>query len=241
MVDSSIVVLTGAGWIGTEVLKKDLAPSTCRWCERNAFDDSVRGALRWDNTKAAALASDVMTYGVLPVLTIAGGILAGAADGHLDETPTNALLVVEAVTMASMVNQVVKYSFGRERPFVAALPESEKAKVDHADDNNLSFYSGHTTLAFSLVVSAGTVCHLRGYRAEPYIWGIGLPLALFSAYSRIAADKHYLTDVLIGMIGGSASGFLVPFLHRKTTLKTDSGATVTLAPTGNGLQLVGTF
>lgn len=241
VVDPAIIALSGAFWVGTEVGKKNLAPTTCRWCDRNGVDDAVRSALKWDNTKTASVLSDVTTYGVLPVLTLVGGIVAGAADNRLGETPTNALLVVEAVTLSSMLNQVVKYSVGRERPFVAALGAGEKSSTDHPDDNNLSFYSGHTTLAFSLVVSAGTVAHLRGYRAEPYIWGIGLPLALFSAYSRLAADKHYLTDVLVGMVAGSASGFLVPFLHRRATFVSESGASVTLAPAPNGLSLAGTF
>ncbi|HEY3448337.1 MAG TPA: phosphatase PAP2 family protein [Myxococcales bacterium] len=241
VVDPAIIVLAGAGWIGTELTKENLAPTTCQWCERNSVDDGVRNALRWGNVKAASTTSDLVTYGVLPVLTLAGGIVAGAADGRIGETPTNALLVVEAVALSSMLNQVVKFSVGRERPFVAALPESEKSKTAKPDDNNLSFYSGHTTLAFSLVVSAGTIAQLRGYRAAPYIWGIGLPLAAFAAYSRIAADKHYLSDVLLGAAAGSAAGFLVPFLHRKTTVVMDSGASVTFTPTGNGLAVGGTF
>ena len=64
------------------------------------------------------------------------------------------------------------------------------SKVDPSVDS-VTVDGRPVTLAFSLVVSAGTVAHLRGYRAEPYIWGIGLPLALFSAYSRIAADKSF--------------------------------------------------
>ena len=89
---------------------------------------------------------------------------------------------------------------------------------DRADDN-LSFYSGHTNLAFALVVSAGTIAHIRNYEAEPYIWGFGIPIALFVAYTRIAAQKHYFTDVLIGAVIGSAIGFAIPWLHRNTSSK----------------------
>ena len=42
----------------------------------------------------------------------------------------------------------------------------------------------------------------------------GLSMAAFTGYLRIAADKHYLSDVLTGAIVGSAVGFVVPyFLH----------------------------
>jgi len=240
-VDPALIVLTGAGWIGTEMAKDSLAPQACRWCEANSLDASVTGALGWGSRKTASVVSDSVTYGVMPVLTLAGGIIAGAADGRIGETPVNALLIVEAVTVSSMINQVFKFSFGRERPFVAELPAEEKSELEKAEDNNLSFYSGHTNLAFALAVSAGTVAHLRGYKAEPYIWGIGLPLATFVAYSRIAAKKHYLSDVVIGSLTGAAAGFLVPFLHRKTSPLTASGASLSIAPAVNGLSIGGTF
>lgn len=47
------------------------------------------------------------------------------------------------------------------------------------------------------------------------MWVVGLSLASVAAYSRIAGDLHYATDVLAGVAFGSAVGFGVPyFLHR---------------------------
>ncbi|MBI5544380.1 MAG: phosphatase PAP2 family protein, partial [Deltaproteobacteria bacterium] len=127
-------------------------------------------------------------------------------------------------------------------PFVAALDANAQSTTSQRSDYNLSFYSGHTNLAFSLVVSAGTVAHLRGYRAEPFIWGVGLPLATFVAYSRLGAQKHYLSDVVVGSLTGAAVGFLIPFLHRsQTATLAASGSQLTVAPAPNGLSLAGTF
>ena len=54
-------------------------------------------------------------------------------------------------------------------------------------------------------LSSGTIASLRGYSLAPLVWGSGALIALSTGYLRIAADKHYLSDVLTGLvIGGTA-------------------------------------
>lgn len=79
-------------------------------------------------------------------------------------------------------------------------------------ERNLSFFSGHSSLAFSLAVSSGTVASLRGYRWAPLVWAVGLPVAAFTAYSRVAADAHYLSDVVVGSVMGALVGGGIPLL-----------------------------
>src|SRR6059058_3168029 len=76
----------------------------------------------------------------------------------------------------------------------------------HAAGDNLSFFSGHATLAFALATSAGTVASMRHHRLAPVMWAVGLLLATTGGYLRIAADRHYATDVLTGALVGSAVG-----------------------------------
>ncbi|HSP77464.1 MAG TPA: phosphatase PAP2 family protein, partial [Myxococcaceae bacterium] len=90
--------------------------------------------------------------------------------------------------------------------------EEQKGLTERPSDNNVSFYSGHTSLAFSLVTAAGTVSELRGYRNRWLIWAVGLPAAAATGMLRMAADKHYLTDVLVGAAAGSLFGVGVPLL-----------------------------
>ena len=52
-----------------------------------------------------------------------------------------------------------------------------RPRTEAPEDNNLSFYSGHTNFSFALVVSSGTVATLRGYKGAGLIWAVGLPLA----------------------------------------------------------------
>ena len=199
------------------VFKEDLAPSGCRWCgdDLNPVDLNVRNLLVWDDPGLAVDISNGTGYVAAPVLGF--GLLALAAwrDDATDQIVDDQLIVLEAAIGGALLNQTVKFIAGRERPFVRALPDEQKGLTDSPEDNNLSFFSGHTTFTFSLAVASGTVASLRGYRSAPWIWASGLTLAGATGYLRMAGDKHYFTDVLTGAVVGSFVGFAVPYwLHR---------------------------
>jgi membrane-associated phospholipid phosphatase len=210
--------VTGAGiayWIGTELLKSHLAPSNCRWCDPPGFDSSVRDALKWRDTNTANVISYIVPLGAEPLVVF--GLNAFAA--YDQRTPgaagVDALLISESVAIAMVMNQTVKFIVGRERPFVHALPDADKSHTGNPSDNNLSFYSGHATFAFALAVGGGTIASMRRYRLAPIIWGAGVTLAVATAYLRVAADRHYASDVTVGALLGSASGFAVPYLFHR--------------------------
>jgi len=211
----SISLGGGLAYLLAEAFKNDLAPSSCRWCDGdglNPVDSGVRDALVWDDVKAARSASNATGYVGAPLIGF--GLLALSAwhDDRTDQIVDDELIVLEAVVGTAVLNQGVKFLAGRERPFVRALPAGEKGKDA---DENLSFFSGHTSFTFSIAVASGTVASLRGYRAAPWIWASGLTLAGVTGYLRIAGDKHYFTDVLTGAVVGSFVGFAVPYwLHR---------------------------
>jgi membrane-associated phospholipid phosphatase len=220
--DVPLTAGAGALWFGTELAKSHLAPSTCRWCDPPALDREVRDALVWSTPARARKASDVLAFAVVPAATLAP--FAFVADSHEDAL-LDALFVVEAVALAQGLNQAVKFSVGRQRPFVrfGNYPEADRP----ADpDDNLSFYSGHSSLAFSLAAAAGTVSTLRGYRSAPWVWGAGMALASGVAYFRIAADKHYLTDVVTGAVIGTAVGVAAPRLLHPREREGEAGAPV---------------
>jgi membrane-associated phospholipid phosphatase len=67
---------------------------------------------------------------------------------------------------------------------------------------------------------------------EPYIWGAGVALSLTTEYLRIAADRHYFSDVFVGGLVGLGSGLLIPRLMRRD---------LEIVPTSNGAAVAGTF
>ena len=210
--DSVFTIGTGAIWITFESLKSEISPHKCIWCQTNAMDESIADAVSWPTPRYAASTADAMAFGVIPAFAAGTLLLSSGLDNRIQNAGPDLLLVAEALTISSLLNQIVKFSVGRARPFT--VRNHHDFYSDRTDDN-LSFYSGHTNMAFALVVSAGTIAHIRNYDAEPYIWGIGIPLAAFVAYARMAAEKHYFSDVIVGALIGSAVGFLVPWLHRK--------------------------
>lgn len=222
--DGIITGSAGVLWIGSEAfLKEELAPERCRWCDRDEEGSDTLSALdRWGRglagkTQAARDRADswsnILDFGVLPAGVLgAQALLVNANDAGSRIYFQDAGIILESAVLASLFNQTVKFIVGRERPFVHVLPASEKGLTAHPTDNNLSFFSGHTTLAFSLVVAAGTVSEMRGYRHSTWIWAVGLPFAASIGLLRMGADKHYLTDVAAGAMVGSAFGVLVPML-----------------------------
>lgn len=239
-VDAPVTAGGAVLWISSEAFfKHQLAPQTCRWCNPPGFDSSVRSALIWKDTSAANAISNVSAFAVMPLLALAGTSAAAFHDGADSKTITGDLLVIsEAVVIAQDLNQAVKFAAGRERPFVHALPADQKALTPNPDDNNVSFFSGHTTWAFSLATAAGTVCSMHGYKATPYVWAAGLTLATATGVLRIGADKHYASDVLVGAALGSAIGIGVPrLLHPIGAPQSQQSVGLSAAPLPGGATL----
>ena len=220
----------------SELFKESLATSGVSL--RNGPDDFTRSHLKWANTRSANLLSGVTAYGLAPALGLGGLHWAGHSYGEGKDRAVDALIMTEAVLVASSFNQLVKFWVKRERPLVRDLTPADRSALDDPGDENLSFYSGHTSFAFAIATSATTVAWMRGYSGAPWILAGGLAIAGTTGYLRIAADKHYLSDVLVGAVVGSAFGFAIPYLfHKPSDSAGEARASMTVSP-GVGTQLV---
>ncbi|MGB8933354.1 MAG: phosphatase PAP2 family protein [Anaeromyxobacteraceae bacterium] len=224
--DLPLTLAATAAWVGSELAKDRLAPEACRFCEPGRLDAAVRDAVVWRNPAAARHASDALVFALVPAGMVTHQLLAARSEGDLSAGYVDVLIVAEAAALAADLNQLVKFAAGRERPFVHY---GDPARPHEADDD-LSFYSGHTSLAFALASSAGMVSTLRGYRSAPWVWGIGLSLAATAGWLRMGGDMHWFSDVLVGAAVGTAAGAGVPWLlHRDRSGGVP--ATVTASPT----------
>jgi len=218
------VTAMGASWlIFSELLKPSLVPEKCRWCYRardgrdllNPYDGWMRRRLLWKEPRTADVASSVIVGILEPSTQLGLMALAAGQDRSFSGFGLDSLIVAESTVVAAVINQIVQFGFARERPFVHYLPRAPdplRELTSSPSDDNLSFFSGHTTMAFAIATSSATVATLRGYRLAPLLWGTGLTLAASVGYLRIAADKHYFSDVLIGAIVGSLVGVGMPVL-----------------------------
>lgn len=224
-------IVTGAalGLIGLSLaFKERLVPPSCRWCEPPQLDRWARGRLVWHKPSAANTASDATQ--ILVPASAATTLWIQAAPYGQREVAEDLVVLAESATTGILVTQGVKYSVARLRQDAWA-----RGTVQSRDDV-LSFWSGHTSFVFTTAAAATQVARLRG--RPGWRW---LALATFSAaaltgYLRVAADRHWLTDVVSGAVAGTATGLVVPLLAFQP-----AGAPrplVTLAPAPGGLALL---
>lgn len=204
--DAAVVGAGGALWIGTELAKPSLAPQACRWCaaEVNPLDRAARQSLVAREPNHMALASDVGLF----TLPVAASLLTLGAQRRYDTF----ILVAESLVVTANVNQATKFIAGRTRPYAQFHND---VGIDPAKgDDHLSFFSGHAASTFSL--AAATYAWMREDRPEaaPYVGAAMLAGAAFTGYARIAADRHYLSDVVTGAVVGSLIGYTVIESHR---------------------------
>lgn len=184
----------------------------CYPCSTDGLNPIDQGAVG-RGADWAATVSDVGLYASLSAPFLVTLIDAGARDADLGRAAATSAVILESMSAALTLNQLTKRIVQRPRPSVYARSRSEQERVSYGD--TLSFYSGHTSLAFAGAVSLGTTYARRhdDPRAEAAVWGVGLGVASMTGIGRVLAGKHFWTDVLVGAATGGAIGWLVPKLH----------------------------
>jgi membrane-associated phospholipid phosphatase len=208
-------VVTGAsvGWAAFERWRPS-GDWSCRWCDSRdgrdtlwSVDRGVRDALRWrDRNKADRISNTLLGVSFLvPVAFFAtGGQTAALNDGAL---------VAESTVVTMALAQTAKKLFHRPRPFVHR-GDPPSGSDPAAEGSHGSFFSGHASTTFALAVSTGTIALLRDQKNAGWALGTGLTIAATTSYLRMAAERHYFSDVVVGAAVGSAVGWLIPHLHR---------------------------
>jgi membrane-associated phospholipid phosphatase len=221
--DGAVTGIAAAGWAGLNLLAPVLAPQTCHWCDRGADGEETLDPLDRLGTQLIAedrglpsLASNVLV-GTLPIAV--GAADWGMAGQDRARFGEDLLMIGEVVALQGLLNSCLKYAFARQRPY-AHLGLAEDGP---SLDDNVSFYSGHTSTVFALVAAAATVATLRGYSGAGWVWGLGLPVASVVGLLRVAAGMHYATDVIAGALIGALVGVAVPVLLHPRVAQSDGG------------------
>jgi membrane-associated phospholipid phosphatase len=211
-VDGIVTGGLAASTIALLLLDKSLAPLDCKWCVPGTIDGNLAMSVAWSSPTTANTISNVLQYAV-PVGVMGFGLVQAYRFGDPAAGWSSVLLITEATSLAMLTNVIVKYTTGRARPYVwKGNPDLYPATVS---DANVSFFGGHTTFVFAVVVSGSTLFFMQDMPGAPYVLGIGLAVASFTAYLRMAADKHYLSDTLVGAGVGSLIGWAVPYLFHR--------------------------
>jgi hypothetical protein len=189
-------------------------PPACRWCDGAKVDVIDRWArkAKWEEPCRAAR----LSYASLGAAG-AVALLPMSREASGSEWLTNAGAVADSVAVTVMLTQFVKYTVRRARPEADTCHPGRSKE----QDRNLSFFSGHTAIAFALVSSAHETARLRGHATSDWIWAGGAAAAA-TAYLRMAGGRHYLIDVLAGAGVGYLVGRWIP---RQVTRPTEPQST----------------
>lgn len=131
----------------------------------------------------------------------------------MEEWCTIGVMYAESVFLSYGLKELAKNLVNCPRPYMYFDGAPEK-DIEEGDWNK-SFFSGHTTLSFTGATFASYVFSKYFPDSKwklPVIVG-SYGLATTTAILRMKSGNHFLTDVLVGAVVGSLSGFLVPYLH----------------------------
>jgi membrane-associated phospholipid phosphatase len=179
-------------------------PEGCNPDDLNPIDKPFAGNYdeRWSDATDVALWT--MFVAPWPMLWIDNSFLNAVND---------ITIIYESALTALALSGLATLSASRPRPFVYGTKAPEDVRT--SPNGALSFVSGHTTLAFALSTSTFWTIYRR-HGSGPYAWttlGVGTAVASFVGVGRVAAGKHFPTDVLTGAAVGGAVGTLIPALH----------------------------
>lgn len=139
-----------------------------------------------------------------------------------DDWQTYGVMYAETLFWNTGLVLLTKTTVRRLRPFVFGARASDAEKLER--DARMAFYSGHTSTAFaSAVFFAKTYGdYFPESSAKNVVWAGAIGLAGSVGYLRVAAGKHYWTDVIAGALIGGAIGYWLPELHRTESTKSSA-------------------
>lgn len=252
MVDYGITGAAMAVALGTAV-----APVPgWRWSGSLGVEDGARTLLKVDSFEGRRTAGDVSD--ILLATTITAPILFDAlvtswgrrGSGEVAKQLT--LIDIQTYAIVGAVTSIASSVSARERPYGANGDCGSVLDPKHIDcqleqrTRYRSFFSGHTSLAFagaSLVCTHHARLGLYGGSGDVAACVAAMTAAGATGALRIAADRHYLGDVFVGAVTGTALGLAMPWLlhYRLPTQVKLGGASMLVVPSANGAALTGTF
>jgi len=148
--------------------------------------------------------------------------------GFLVRYGTDVLILAQALAVNALVTELFKTAIRRPRPYTyidpADVDPSEREGLIDAQSKNSadwSFPSGHTSTAFTAATAGATLLTIellgRSRWGIALAWVGGLGVASATAALRVAAGRHFTSDVLTSAMLGMGIGAAIPLAHWRPT------------------------
>ncbi len=186
---------------------------------RSLKKDDINSIDRWavdKNSRLAVKASDITLY----ISSIAPSLLTIEPIYNRQPGPLLILTImyIEVYSLSKGLASSAKVISNRLRPYMYSSNVSRNEKLSTVENRHASksFYSSHTSTAFSSMVFLATVYSdiYSNSALKPLVWAGSLLIASATAYFRVSGGMHYPSDVLAGAVMGSLVGYGIPYLHR---------------------------
>ena len=188
--------------------------------------------LPWDKplagrySKSADRASDIGSVFALGPLAV-GGIAWYSGNSTGSEFATFTVMLLQAVGIGNGINLAIRSLEVWPRPYMYASStrsgtEAGKEKAENAKAEAYgSFFSGHATAAFT-VATFTDQWFKTVYPNSPYkgiVCATAYSLAGLESVLRIAAGKHYVSDVVVGALVGTGVSLGILEMHKDRNQK----------------------
>ena len=161
-------------------------------------------------------ASDIGSVFAIAPLAV-GGIAWYNGNSTGTEFATFSVMLLQAVGIGNGINLAIRSLEIWPRPYMYAESGEGREKAEDAKAEACgSFFSGHATAAFT--VATFTDQWFRTvYPNSPYkgiMTATAYSLATLESVLRVAAGKHYVTDVVVGALVGTGVSFGILEMHK---------------------------
>jgi hypothetical protein len=250
------------GTAGFILFGEDAAPN---WRGPILFDEGARNELRASThggRRTAQTVGDAFYYGGLAYPFVVDALAVTLiARREPDVAAQMTLMDTEAFAITGFLSFLSNATIRRERPYARECGPGKPDQVFpdcQKPGQAEGFFSGHTAIAYTgAALTCSHHAHLPLYGKS----GVGgtitcatmLAGATVGGIARVYADKHYLSDVVVGAAIGLTSGLVVPWLHYRGGNRTEGAAAATptsdlhvfpvpvLSLDGGGLGAAGIF
>lgn len=220
---ANIVALTAASLTIDSQWKP---PSHATWRDGIAFDEAIRQAFRGRTAAvqltASTLGDRLYEASVYVPYIVDNFFVALWLHDNPDVAVQMTLIDMQSLGLAGVVTLASEHAIPRERPFARDCGSDGDVhdssgdiseRCGHGDDFK-SFYSGHAAASATM---AGLTC--LHHRHLPLYGGGGadivpcltmVAVAAVTGATRIVADRHWASDVMLGWAVGGLSGYVLP-------------------------------
>jgi membrane-associated phospholipid phosphatase len=238
-VDAPLLSASLGAWIIPTFISGGMPGPACDPCDPSGLNALDRPVIDYASYEADIL-SDVALVAV-PVLALSVTFVHFPIWGW-QGVFEDFVMIAEAMALSGLVQQITRYAVRRPRPFM--YREGVQLASRHKVGATLSFFSGHTTLAFSSATAFAYIFTVRQPDSPwvPLVWITSMLGASVMPVARVFSGEHFWTDVIVGAGVGAAFGILIPALHRTAQAKFGKqNVHLTGGPGDAGLGVVGRF